>query len=206
MIWKFLGGSHGPLSRQSLIHVLRTRRERGQRRLWNESPRVHSSLVFTTTGVSPVTPHGHSLGTTLLILSVLSGAAGCAASPPMASPSLPELVEAKAGRTQPPPLAGNDGKILQPKIAASPAEALPTEALPMARICVRIKDGSSCTTRSGPRDPSWVSMLVPWPIQGRIWRIVPMLPRRKQKVAARWGGMRNAQERQNVEPCVYGRI
>ena len=56
--------------------------------------------------------------------------------------------------------------------------------------------------RPGPRDPSWGSMLVPWPIQSWIRRIVPMLPRRKQKVAARWGAMRNGQERQNVEPCV----
>ena len=37
MIWKFLGGSHGPLSRQSLIHVLRTRRESGQKRLWKKA-------------------------------------------------------------------------------------------------------------------------------------------------------------------------
>jgi hypothetical protein len=44
--------------------------------------------------------------------------------------------------------------------------------------------------RPGPRDPGWGSMLLPWPIQGRDGEIVPMLPRRKQKVAARWGGMR----------------
>ena len=140
MIWKFLGGPRGALSRQSLIHVLRTRRERGQRWLSNEGPHVHSPLVFAITGASAVTPHGYRLGATLLILSVLSGAAGCAAPSPVASPSLQELVQAKAGRTQTPPLAGNDGNILQPKIAAPPAEALP-----MASVCVRIKDGSSCS-------------------------------------------------------------
>ena len=60
--------------------------------------------------------------------------------------------------------------------------------------------------RPRPRDPGWISVLVPWPIQGRNGEIVSMLSRPKQKVAARWGGLQNRQERQNIEPCVYGRI
>ena len=81
---------------------------------------------------------GHSLGATFLILSVLSGAAGCAASPPMASPSLQEFVEAKAGRTG---LSGRVGAA-EPQ---PPPSAPTAEAVPMASVCVRIKDGSSCS-------------------------------------------------------------
>lgn len=121
------------------------------------SPRVYSSLVVTTTGVSAVTTHGHSLGASLLMLSVLSGAAGCAAPSPMASPSLQELIEAKAGRTQTPPSAGNDGNILQPP----PVEALPAEALPMASVCVRIKDQSSCSIDPAHAIPVGAQCLCP---------------------------------------------
>jgi hypothetical protein len=103
-----------------------------------------------------VTTHGHSLGASLLMLSVLSGAAGCAAPLPTASPSLQELIEAKAGRTQTPPLAGNDGNILQPKIAAPPVEALP-----MASVCVRIKDQSSCSIDPAQAIPVGAQCLCP---------------------------------------------
>jgi hypothetical protein len=62
--------------------------------------------------------------------------------------------------------------------------------------CLRKNKGSEFVfSRPGPRDPGWGSMHLPRPIQGRNGEIVPMLPRRKQKVASQSTGAASALSR-----------
>ena len=164
-------------------------------RLWNESPRVHSSLVFTTSvGCNPSDSVG-PIRCGWMRSAFASGIAfiGGACS----SESRPHANTAFSGeRWQHSPTKN-----------CSAADGGAAGGGAAHGKCLRKNKGWQFVFyRPGSRDQGWGSMPLPWPIQGRNGEIVPILPRRKQKVAARWGGMRNAQERQNVEPCVYGRI